>query len=99
MEVQVNIIFVIYFIIMNVLGFARMGQDKQYAKKKRRRVSERQLFVIAFLGGAIGSWIGMRTWRHKTNHRSFTIGIPLLIILNFVYMYLAIRYPDLGTIE
>ncbi|NHN31568.1 DUF1294 domain-containing protein [Paenibacillus sp. S3N08] len=79
-------------IIMNVIGFIRMGQDKQYAKKRRRRVSERQLFMIALLGGAIGSWIGMRVWRHKTNHRSFTIGIPLLVVVNVGVIYLAITY-------
>ncbi|WP_207953026.1 DUF1294 domain-containing protein [Paenibacillus agricola] len=86
------VILAIILIIMNVIGFIRMGQDKQYAKKRRRRVSERQLFMIALLGGAIGSWIGMRVWRHKTNHRSFTIGIPLLVVVNVGVIYLAITY-------
>jgi uncharacterized membrane protein YsdA (DUF1294 family) len=88
----VNIILASYFIIMNVAGFIRMGQDKQYAKKRRRRVSERQLFVIALLGGAVGAWIGMQIWHHKTNHRSFTIGVPLLIIVNVGWIYLVIKY-------
>lgn len=91
MEAQVNIL-LIYLIVMNIWGFIRMGQDKRYAKKSRQRVPEKQLFLVALLGGAVGGWIGMRVWHHKTKHRSFTIGIPLLIIFNAAVVYLMIRF-------
>jgi uncharacterized membrane protein YsdA (DUF1294 family) len=91
----VNIIFVIYLIVINAAGLIRMAQDKRYAKLKRRRIPERQLFLSALFGGALGVWIGMRIWRHKTKHRSFTVGIPLLLIVNIVAVYLVIRFLKL----
>lgn len=59
-----------------------MGLDKQYAKQKQRRIPEKRLFTLSAVGGALGGWIGMKVWRHKTKHRSFVIGLPLLFVLN-----------------
>ncbi|SFM20535.1 Uncharacterized membrane protein YsdA, DUF1294 family [Paenibacillus sp. 1_12] len=87
-----NSILLIYLIVINAWGFIRMGQDKRYAKKSRQRVPEKQLFLIALLGGAAGGWIGMRVWHHKTKHRSFILGIPLLFIVNAVVVYLIVRF-------
>lgn len=81
----------IYLIVMNVWAFIRMGQDKRYARKSRQRVPEKQLFLIALLGGAVGGWIGMQVWHHKTKHRSFTIGIPLFILVNAAAVYVLVR--------
>ena len=67
---------------VNLLGFASMGWDKRCAKRGRRRVPERTLFAIAFLGGAAGSLAGMYYFRHKTRHLSFVVGIPAILILH-----------------
>lgn len=69
--------------IMSLLCFAAMWADKTLARKKSGwRVPEKTLFAFAALGGALGGIIGMYTFRHKTKHKSFTIGMPLLLVFN-----------------
>ena len=78
-----------YILTVNVITLILMRIDKQKAIKKQFRIPERTFFLLSFLGGAIGTYIGMKTFRHKTKHRSFTIGIPILIIWNlaaFIYL-------------
>ena len=70
---------VIYLIIVNALGFALMLIDKWKAKKNRWRIKESTLMLSAAIGGSIGALAGMYTFRHKTLHRKFTIGIPLIL--------------------
>ena len=67
-----------------------MRIDKQKAIKEQFRIPERTFFLLSFLGGALGTYIGMQLFRHKTKHTSFTIGIPVLIIWNiiaFIYLF------------
>ncbi|MUT67043.1 DUF1294 domain-containing protein [Paenibacillus sp. NEAU-GSW1] len=78
---------IIYLIVVNIAAFGLMGSDKQAARRNRRRVPEKRLFTAAAIGGAVGAWIGMRYFRHKTKHASFTIGIPLLVVWNAVAIY------------
>lgn len=75
---------IIYLVLINGYTFLLMGYDKQRAKRNRRRVPEKRLFLLSALGGAGGTGLGMKTWRHKTKHRSFTIGIPFLLVLNIL---------------
>lgn len=72
---------IIYFTVLNILGFTMMGIDKYRARNRQFRISERSLFLIAILGGSIGSILGMFHFRHKTKHLSFKIGLPLILIL------------------
>lgn len=72
----------LYFLGASAVAFILMGVDKQKAKKGQWRIPERTLWTLALIGGALGGWIGMRVFRHKTKHRSFIIGMPLLIIVN-----------------
>lgn len=71
----------IYLLIMNIVGFAIMGIDKSRAKRGAWRIPEKTLFLIAILGGSIGSILGMKQFRHKTKHRTFTIGMPAILIV------------------
>ncbi len=71
----------IYLGIMNITGFAMMGIDKLKAKRHEFRIPEAALFFVAVFGGSIGSIIGMYTFRHKTKHLSFTIGMPVILVL------------------
>lgn len=65
-----------------------MSEDKIKARKRRERVPEKTLFLLAAMGGALGVLIAMYRKRHKTRHMSFRIGIPLLLLLNiFLYSY------------
>lgn len=69
---------------MNLLGLVTIGWDKGQARLNRWRISERTLFIIAFLGGAAGILVGMYTFRHKTKHCTFVIGIPLILLLQMI---------------
>jgi uncharacterized membrane protein YsdA (DUF1294 family) len=81
----------LYLVAINVVGFFIMGFDKSQARNKRRRVPEKRLFIIAALGGAGGSWSGMRVFRHKTMHKSFKYGMPALLLVNVAFIsYFAI---------
>ena len=84
-----NIFYVIsYFLIINFIGFFTMLYDKKLAIKNKFRVSEKSIFVLALLGGALGVYIGMYTFRHKTKHLKFTVLIPITIIINaFLYFF------------
>ena len=79
----INII-IIYLICMSILGFASMGIDKEKAKRNAWRIPEKTLFLIAIMGGSIGSIAGMQVFRHKTKHMSFVIGMPLILILQII---------------
>ena len=58
--------------------------DKNKAKKGRYRISEKSIFIIALLLGGVGTYIGMYKFRHKTKHNLFTIGIPVVIVINIL---------------
>ena len=72
--------FLIYLLIINAVGFLLMLVDKRKAKKNRWRIPERTLMLSAALGGSIGALVGMYTFRHKTKHLKFTLGIPAILI-------------------
>ena len=82
-----NNIFIFYLITMNALGFVLMYIDKIKAKKHKWRVKENTLLTIAILGGSLGSLISMYTFRHKTKHTKFTLGIPLILIIQIIFLY------------
>ena len=75
---------VIYFIIINLIGFFIMWLDKRKAKKGAWRIPEKTLFIITALGGGIGTIAGMYTFRHKTKKIQFVIGFPLITILEII---------------
>ena len=70
-----------YLLAVNIVTFILYGIDKYKAKKGRWRISEATLLLIAVIGGSIGAWAGMRLWHHKTKHKKFKYGIPIIIIL------------------
>lgn len=62
--------------------------DKQKAKNHRWRISENTLMFISILGGSIGSIIGMQLFRHKTKHVKFKLGLPLILIIQILLLYI-----------
>ena len=70
-----------YLIFINIVGLLSMYLDKYFAKNNMYRISEKNLFFIAIIGGSIGSIIGMYQFRHKTKHRQFTTGLPFIIFI------------------
>ncbi|MFC5530153.1 DUF1294 domain-containing protein [Cohnella yongneupensis] len=81
MELQ-TVLLIAYFIILSLIGFSAMRSDKQKARRHTRRTPENTLMFIAFAGGALGAWIGMYAFRHKTKHLGFVLGVPLLLLWN-----------------
>ena len=71
----------IYLCIINAAGFMLMLLDKWKAKKNLWRIPEATLFMVAILGGSIGSLLGMYAVRHKTKQHTFTVGMPLILAM------------------
>ena len=72
--------FFLYLLLINAAAFVLMLVDKIKAKKNRWRIPERTLIGSAVLGGSIGTLLGMYTFRHKTRHLKFTLGVPAILI-------------------
>lgn len=74
----------IYILIINLIGFFSMGLDKYKAKRGAYRISEKALFIIALIGGSIGSIIGMYKFHHKTQKNAFVFGMPMILVTQIV---------------
>jgi len=96
---EVILIFVLYLVIVNLLGFSMMGIDKKRARRRAFRIPEATLFIVAAIGGSIGSILGMYTFRHKTQHWYFVWGMPAILFLQIAaVLYLAFASPFTITI-
>lgn len=85
-------IFIIYLVIINILGIIVMGADKAKAKHHEWRIPERTLFLVSVLGGSGGTWAGMYLFRHKTRHWYFVIGMPLIFMLQIILFVLLLNH-------
>ena len=81
----------IYLAAVNVVTFFTYGIDKWKAKKARRRISEATLLGLAVIGGSIGAWIGIKIWHHKTLHKKFKYGVPLILLLQIAALTALLR--------
>ena len=85
-------IIVIYLIVINVVTFFIYGIDKWKAMRSKWRISEAMLLVLAVIGGSIGAWLGMKVWHHKTMHKKFKYGIPVIIVIQLFIIGYFILY-------
>lgn len=88
-----KIILLAYLGVMSVVGFTSMFSDKRKAKKKEWRTPEAVLFLIALIGGSLGSFLGMWVFRHKTKHWYFVVGMPLILAAHIalvLYLFFAV---------
>lgn len=74
----------IYLAIINVVAFILYGVDKRRAERDEWRISEATLMTVAVIGGSLGAWLGMYVFHHKTRHKKFYIGIPLILLAQIV---------------
>ena len=82
-------IVVYYLICINILTFLVYGIDKWKARNDKWRISEATLLLLAVIGGSVGAWAGMSVWHHKTLHKKFRYGVPLILIIQMaliIYM-------------
>lgn len=80
------IICIVYLVIVNIIAFAAYGADKQKARKGKWRISENTLLLLAVLGGSIGAICGMKAFHHKTKKAAFSVGLPIILILQIILL-------------
>ena len=73
-----------YLIVINVVTFLVYGIDKWKAKQGSWRISEDTLLTLAVIGGSIGALLGIKIWHHKTMHKKFKYGLPLILIIQII---------------
>ncbi|MBO4589203.1 MAG: DUF1294 domain-containing protein [Bacteroidales bacterium] len=73
-------ILIYYLVAINVVTFFVYGIDKWKAKRSRWRIPEAALLMLAAIGGSVGALLGMYVWHHKTLHKKFKYGVPLILI-------------------
>lgn len=85
---------IIWFLLaaINLVAFVLMGYDKHQARRGGGRIPERTLFLLAFFGGALGILLGMKAFRHKTQHKRFVYGVPALLAWNIGAVLWALRH-------
>ena len=71
----------LYLAAINVVTFLVYGLDKWKAKQGAWRIKESTLLLLAAVGGSVGALLGMQTFRHKTKHLQFTVGVPLILLV------------------
>ena len=84
---------IVYILIgINVLTFIVYGIDKWKAKQGSWRISEATLLELAIIGGSMGALLGMQVWHHKTKHKKFKYGLPLILLAQIVLIFLISTY-------
>lgn len=86
---MINEVIIWYLTGINLLAFVMYGLDKQKARKGRWRIPERTLLLLAAAGGSAGAYAGMLIFRHKTRHLKFKIGVPLMLVIHCILLYMA----------
>ena len=90
---NVHMIIIYYLLAINAVAFFAYGIDKLKARKGWWRIPEATLLLLAIIGGSIGAWLGMKVWHHKTMHRKFQYGLPLILLLQLsAVLYFLVRH-------
>ena len=84
-------IFLCYAVVVNLITFVAYGVDKLNAVRGKWRISETTLLLLAVIGGSVGAWFGIGCWHHKTLHKRFRYGIPMILLLQLVLCCLFLR--------
>ena len=77
-----------YLIVITIVTFLVYGIDKWKAKQGSWRISEASLLILAVIGGSISALFGMKVWHHKTMHKKFKYGLPLILLAQIALIYL-----------
>ena len=82
----------IYLLAIHVFALFLYGIDKWKAKRSKWSIPEMTLLSIAVIGGSVGAWIGMKVWHHKTMHKKFKYGIPLILFAQIaIVLFISFR--------
>ena len=80
-------ILITYLLLINLVTLSMFGIDKWKAKHNKWRIPETTLLTISVIGGSIGALCGMRIFHHKTLHKKFYIGVPVILVLQAIAAY------------
>ena len=83
-----------WLVFINIFTFAAYALDKYKAIHHAWRIPERTLILLAAIGGSVGALFAMYTVRHKTKHYKFRIGVPAILIIQFILAYILYNYMD-----
>lgn len=86
-------IIILYAVAVNVVSLIMMGADKRRAVKRAWRIPESTLFVLALIGGSIGSILGMHLFHHKTRHWYFLYGMPVILAIQIILILVLVFSP------
>ena len=86
----------LYFFLINIVTFVTFGIDKNLSKHNQLRVPESTLLLLSALGGALGGFLAMYIFRHKTQKAKFFLVVPMLIVLHIVIAIL-VTFKNLGV--
>ena len=89
--IAMNQAFLYSLIVLNIVTFLVYGIDKWKAKQGSWRISEATLLILAVIGGSIGALLGMKVWHHKTMHKKFKYGLPLILLAQIALIYLILN--------
>lgn len=84
MKEYVSVMVIVILLMINLIAFIMYGLDKMKAKKDAYRISEAMLIFIAAIGGSVGAMMGMTVFRHKTQHKKFTLGVPAILLVQII---------------
>ena len=79
-----------YLAAINLTGFLMMAADKRKAVRSKPRISKKTLFIVAWLGGSLGVFLGIFAFRHKTKHKKFTVGVPFIMAAQAAVLLFAV---------
>ena len=82
----------IYFLAISLITNIVTVYDKKAAKKRpKHRIPEKILFLLAILGGSVAEFLTMLKIRHKTKHKRFMIGLPIIMVLQVMILWLILK--------
>lgn len=76
----------LFILLINLIAIILMKKDKAYAQMGERRIRESTLLIVAIVGGSLGMYYAMFKYKHKTLHNKFSIGIPVIIVIQLAYI-------------
>ncbi len=85
-NISLTALLTLYLLAINVVTFLLYGIDKWRAKRARWRIPESVLLGLAAIGGSVGAWLGMGIWHHKTQHKKFRYGVPVMLLIQIALL-------------
>lgn len=80
-----------YLLVINILTFIFYGIDKQKAIHNKWRIKEATLLGLSFIGGSVGALLGMFIFHHKTKKPRFKFGVPAMLIIHLIILFLILK--------